>query len=367
MSKEESKEYLSKQIITYLGNKRGLLKEIESFIILVTQRLGKTKLITADLFSGSGVVARLLKKYSSKIIANDLESYSYVLNNCYLSNKSEFSLDLFNKYLNEINKKIEEKPINGVIRKHYSPKNDKKIEFSDRAFYTNKNATYIDSFRYYIDKVVPNEYKKYFLSALLIEASIHVNTCGVFKGFYKDTGIGKFGGKAENSLSRICSEIKIKAPVLSEFESEYQIYQEDANLLARRLKGLDLVYLDPPYNQHPYGSNYFMLNTILNNKASKNVSKVSGIPDDWNHSIYNSRKTALDGMKDLISNLDAKFILISYNNEGFISYNDMEEMLKGFGKVSSKQIGYYTFRGSRNLNNRDLYTREYLFLLEKEK
>ncbi len=369
MGKEESRDYLTKQIITYIGNKRELLKEIEEEVVFVCNKLEKNKLVCLDLFSGSGVVARFLKQHSSKIIANDLEAYSKVINECFLSNKSEFDVIQFREYLSEINRRISEKPIKGIIRKNYSPKNDKKITIDDRVFYTNDNATYIDSFRHYIDEVVPENYKKFFLALLLTEASIHVNTCGVFKGFYKDTdtGIGKFGGKAENALVRIKGEIKIEAPVLSNFKTEYEVYQEDANKLAEELKGLDLVYLDPPYNQHPYGSNYFMLNIILKNKIDGNMSKVSGIPDDWNHSIYNKKQTALEGIRDIISKLNAKFVLISYNNEGFISFEEMKNMLSEFGNVKEKRIKYNTFRGSRNLRERSIYTNEFLFLLEKEK
>ena len=365
----EDKGYLSKQIITYIGNKRELLKEIEEEVFFVCKDLDKERIVCLDLFSGSGIVARFLKQHSSKIIANDLEAYSKVINECFLSNKSEFDEKQFNEYLEEINRRIIEKPIKGIIRKNYSPKNDKKITADDRVFYTNENATYIDSFRYYIDEVVPEKYKKYFLALLLTEASIHVNTCGVFKGFYKDcdTGIGKFGGKAENALVRIKGEVKIEKPVLSNFETDYEVYQKDANQLAGELKGLDLVYLDPPYNQHPYGSNYFMLNIILKNRIDGNMSRVSGIPNDWNHSIYNKKQTALEGMRDIIEKLDTKYVLISYNNEGFISFDEMKEMLSVFGKVKERRIKYNTFRGSRNLRERSIYTNEFLFLLKKEK
>lgn len=369
MSRKESREYLSKQIITYIGNKRELLDEIEAKVLYVSKQLKKEKLVCLDLFSGSGVVARVLKQHCSKIIANDLEAYSKTINECFLSNKGEFDRHLFEKYLDTINELIDKKPICGIIRKYYSPKDDKKIVLGDRVFYTNENATYIDSFRHYLDEIVPENYKKYFLALLITEASVHVNTCGVFKGFYKnpDTKIGKFGGKGENALTRIMGKITINAPVLSEFESDYKVYQKDANELASELKGLDLVYLDPPYNQHPYGSNYFMLNIILKNKIDGNLSKVSGIPDNWNHSIYNSKQTALDGMRDIVSKLDTKYVLISYNNEGFISFNEMKNMLSDFGEVEEKRIKYHTFRGSRNLRDRSIYTNEYLFLLKKEK
>ena len=361
-------KYYTEQIITYIGNKRTLLKDIDEIIQSIKEKENKEKLDTADLFSGSGVVARLLKNNSNMVITNDLETYSKIINECFLSNKNDFNLKQFNKYLEEINRKIEEKPIKGIISKLYSPKDDLNIEAGERVFYTNANAMYIDSFRHYIDEVVPEEYKKYFLALLITEASIHVNTGGVFKGFYKDknTGIGKFGGAAENALSRIKGEIVIKKPVLSNNYSKYQIYQEDAVFLSKKLPKLDLVYLDPPYNQHPYGSNYFMLNLIIKNEEPQNISRVSGIPNDWNHSVFNKKNTALSSMDEIIKNLNSKYILISYNNEGFISFDEMKNMLMKYGNVETKQIKYNTFRGSRNLRNRDIHTKEYLFLLEKE-
>jgi len=361
-------KYFTEQIITYIGNKRSLLKEIDDCVLQVCSELGKDKLISADLFSGSGVVARLLKCRSSLVIANDMENYSKIINECFLSNKSAFDSALFNKYLSEIEEKIKAKKVKGVVRKLYSPKDDKNIQEDDRVFYTNENATYIDSFRKYIDEVVPEEYKKYFLALLITEASIHVNTSGVFKGFYKDknTGIGKFGGTAENALVRIKGKIEINEPVLCDEESDYIVYQEDTIRLSKNLRETDLVYLDPPYNQHPYGSNYFMLNLILKNKEPKEISRVSGIPTDWNHSPFNKKNDALVSMDEIISNLNTKYVLVSYNNEGFISYDEMENMLKKYGKVTAKRIKYNTFRGSRNLRERDIYTNEYLFLLKKE-
>lgn len=133
------------------------------------------------------------------------------------------------------------------------------------------------------------------------------------------------------------------------------------------MRGLDLVYIDPPYNQHPYGANYFMLNIILKNKIDGKLSKVSGIPDNWNRSIYNKKQKALDGIRDIISKLDTKYVLISYNNEGFISSKQMNNMLSKFGKVRCRKVKYSVFKGSRNLRERSIHTYEFLFLLKKEK
>lgn len=90
-------------------------------------------------------------------------------------------------------------------------------------------------------------------------------------------------------MSRIKADIDIPFPVFSNFNAEVINYQCDANALIDTLEEVDLLYLDPPYNQHPYGSNYFMLNLINDYIEPENISEVSGIPEDWNRSGYNKR------------------------------------------------------------------------------
>ena len=82
------KDYLSSQLITYLGNKRKLVQYIEEEIVTIQQLLGRN-LISFDGFSGSGVVARMLKYHSDILCVNDMEPYSHIINQCYLSNPSE--------------------------------------------------------------------------------------------------------------------------------------------------------------------------------------------------------------------------------------------------------------------------------------
>ena len=366
----EKKEFLFTQLITYLGNKRALLFEIEKMVKKCTKRINKEKCICADLFSGSGVVSRMLKKHSSKIIANDLEEYAKVLNECYLTNEKDFNNKFYDECRNKIIKSFSHEIQNeneGIICKNYAPKNDEAIKIEERVFYTRENALRIDAFRKLIDEYVPKEMQKYFLAPLLTECSVHTNTSGVFKGFYKDkkTGIGCFGGTGKNALSRILKPIELPVPVFSRFESNVEVFQKDAVELSQELKKIDIAYLDPPYNQHPYGSNYFMLNVILKNKIEGNLSNVSGIVSDWNRSNFNKPQFAMQSMENIISNLDAKFIIISYNSEGFISFNDMKNMLKKYGIVETVEMKYNTFRGSRNLRETEIHVREFLFVLEK--
>jgi len=144
-----------------------------------------------------------------------------------------------------------------------------------------------------------------------------------------------------------------------------RVHQRDANALLDELPEVDLAYIDPPYNQHPYGSNYFMLNLLVDYRAPREVSEVSGIPVDWNRSRYNKRLEAEAALFDTISRCRAKYILLSYNSEGFVPHAELLAFLAKSGRHEVMSTPYNTFRGSRNLGGRALHVTEYLYLLEK--
>ena len=358
-------DYLSRQLVTYLGNKRALLSHIDEDVCHVRDALGGRKLRAADLFSGSGVVARLLKRHADVLYVNDLEGYSAILNRCYLTNQADFPGEAFDAAF-ERAKTALKTPVEGIVSQNYAPADDAHIQPGERVFYTRKNALTIDTLRAFIG-TLEESLQPYFLAPLLAEASVHANTGGVFKGFYKDsnTGLGKFGGNGENALQRILGKIELQRPILSRFDCESHVFQKDAGALAGELPPLDLVYLDPPYNQHPYGSNYFMLNVIAQNRLDSPLSRVSGIPTDWNRSDYNKPAQAFASFSALVESLNARFVLISYNSEGFITLEQMEAMLSRLGRVTRRDISYNAYRASRNLSGRELHVKEYLFLLEK--
>ncbi len=366
MGMKENQDFLTKQIITYIGNKRLLLPHIEREVEIIRRHLKKEKMICADLFAGSGIVGRMLKKHASLLYVNDLEEYSYVVNSCYLSNKEDFPEKDYHRYRRQLQERLKAPKMDGVIFRNYAPKNLANILEGERVFYTPENAQRIDTARDFIAELPP-ELQKYFLAPLLYEASVHVNTGGVFKGFYKDsrTGKGRFGGTAENALPRILGRIEILPPVFSNFRSGLQISRGDANQEISRLPEMDILYLDPPYNQHPYGSNYFMLNVIAANQLNAPISKVSGIPDNWNRSAYNSKKTAAFALRAIAEQARARFLIVSYNSEGFIGREEMQELLGSFGKVKTVEMEYNAYRASRNLSNRSVHVREYLFVLKK--
>ncbi|MGB2551703.1 DNA adenine methylase [Campylobacter sp. MOP51] len=362
----ENKAFLTEQILTYLGNKRSLLGFIEQGVLHAKSELGRDKLSCADVFSGSGIVARFLKRHANFIVANDLELYSKITNECYLANLTPELKAELKTTLVKLKKEIKSDFKSGFITELYSPKDEASITPNDRVFYTPYNARYIDTARAGIE-LLDEEIRPFFLAPLLHSASVHANTSGVFKGFYKNKDrIGQFGGEGKNALKRILAPIELKMPIFSNFNVEFEVMQKDANLLAGELDNIDLVYLDPPYNQHPYGSNYFMLNLIAKYERPSEISKVSGIAKNWNRSVYNQRANTAEAFFDLIGKLKAKFVIISFNSEGFISKESFEKNLKKFGKVELKEQKYNTFRGSRNLKSRSLHVNELLFILKKQ-
>ncbi len=364
----EDPEYLSSQIITYIGNKRALLGHIGQVVKDVKRRLGKDRLRVFDVFSGSGIVSRYLKAHASSIVSNDIEDYAAIVGRCYLRNRSTVDLPALSEIVDEMNRLVEEEPLQtGFIEELYAPKDEDHITREDRVFYTRDNARRLDGYRRLID-TAPEDVRELLLAPLLSQASVHSNTAGVFKGFYKnrETKIGQFGGTGLDALVRIKGKIVLEPPVLSRFECDYEVLQEDANGAARRVGDLDLAYIDPPYNQHPYGSNYFMLNLLVRYERPEKISRVSGIPAEWQRSGYNVRAKSLPLMRDLLHHLDAKFLLVSFNNEGFIATDEMRTLLEEVGRVEVLETPYNAFRGSRNFNSRPIHVTEQLFLVERQ-
>jgi len=311
----------------------------------------------------------LLKAFASELHVNDIEDYSETVNRAYLANKSEIDIEKLNTYIEWLNKnklKLKSKKI-GFIEKNYAPQNDNNIKDGERVFYTNINAKIIDNVRNLIEEI-PEPYKNFCIASLIIKSSVHNNTSGVFKGFHKKNGIGHFGGKGENALQRIKKEISLDMPIFSDFECSVHVHKRDTNELVKdkKLPIFDLVYYDPPYNQHPYGSNYFMLNIINEGKPREIQNGVSGISKEWNKSAYNKRKIAEEAMENLIENTRARFIAISYNNEGIIPIDNFKSILSKHGKWTLIDQDYNTYRGSRNLKDRNIKVKELLWLLEKD-
>jgi adenine-specific DNA-methyltransferase len=364
----EDPSFLSEQLITYIGNKRSLLPAISEATEKVCAEIGRDRIRVFDGFAGSGVVSRLFKTFASEIVSNDLESYARIIGECFLTNQGEVDLTELSALVDQFNQQVDEEARGerGFIERLYAPADEHNVRLGERVFYTPDNARRLDSFRSLIEPLPPKTAAR-LLGPLLSSASVHANTAGVFKGFYKDkvSGVGKLGGSGADALERITGQIRMRVPVLSRFSSKAEIHQMDANALVDSVGDFDLAYFDPPYNQHPYGSNYFMLNLLVDYREPTEVSKVSGIPEDWTRSPYNMKRMAFERLQDLVLRVDARYVLLSFNDEGFIQPGEMREFLSELGPVDEVQQKHNTFRGSRNLRNRSMHVTEHLYLLRK--
>ncbi|MCK5803495.1 MAG: DNA adenine methylase [Lentisphaeria bacterium] len=362
----EDPRFLNEQILTYIGNKRALLGFIGQAVERVKSRVGKSHIATADVFAGSGIVSRFLKQHSTLVQSCDLERYCAVVSQCYMANRGEIDEDQIAEAVAHVNRESVGCLAPGFLAENYAPANDAAIQPGERVFYTRRNACFLDTARHLIDELA-EDLRPFVLAPLLYEASVHANTSGVFKGFYKnsETGLGQFGGNRRNALSRILTDIEIPMPVFSKFHCQTRHHCGDANDFVRTAQEVDLAYMDPPYNQHPYGSNYFMLNLLATHQAPSTVSAVSGIPVDWNRSAYNRRGEIGAAFAGLVEDVRASHVLVSFNSEGFIPHEEMLDLLARFGVVESLEMRYNTFRGSRNLHGRSIHVKEYLYLLEK--
>ena len=367
----DNKDFTNQSMLTYIGNKRKLIDHIENILIDLKKEIGKDKLVLCDLFAGSGIVSRMMYNHSSKLITNDLEGYSYSVCKCYLDKPSITDIKLIVEHINKMNDISINGPfIEGIISENYSPKDTNNIKSGERCFYTRENALIIDTLRKYIEDNVEERLKIYCLAPLIIKASIHNNTVGVQKGFLKDanTGIGAWGGTDANATGRITNKITLDDIIWNSNDIEINCYNQDSNKLINEINDIDVCYLDPPYNQHPYSSNYHILDTIYKNDIDiSKLSNVSGIPKDWKRSVYNKKETAIKGLTELLKNVlnKSKFAILSYNDEGIISVNELETILSVYN-YNKKEIKYNTFKGSRNLKERSNKVTEIMYIISNK-
>ena len=320
-------DYLKKQIITYMGNKRKLLPEISKIIDKIIEELNQKKIISADAFSGSGIVSRLLKIKSNELYTNDLASYSKTLNECFLFTPTKNEKKIIKSYIDKANNFAHSENENNVkkwIQKHWAPQG--KIKKNDRVYFTKKNAILIDKYMHFLCGI-PYEYRPFLLAQILVQSSMHNNTNGQFSAFYKDeNGFGKFGGKKEIDIKRITKDIYLEYPIFLENECKINISKMDVCEWIKTIPKTDIMYLDPPYNKHPYSIYYFMLEIINNWDLNQEIPNTyRGQPKNWIKSKFNSFSNAESEFEKLITNINSKFIILSYNNKGIIPIKNIEK------------------------------------------
>ena len=351
-----TQEYVFHQLIPYIGNKRKLLG-------LINQAIAKTEMGTPatflDLFAGSGVVSRMAKKQGFRVISNDWEPYAREINQCYVACNSAPAFKHFGGYEAAIANLNAVVPREDWITRHLCPADDAQYDIQkERMFYTHANGMMIDAMRiqlqcWQVDSLLSDFEMSCLLAPMLYQACYTSNTSGVFKGFHNG-----WGGQTKTALYRILSEFQLKPAVFHNNGQQNAVYRMDAVQLAEKLRedgeDIDIAYLDPPYNQHPYGSNYHVLNTITLWDKPPLTQQIEGrnksaIREDWRterRSPYNHRSDAADAYHALLQSLDAKYILTSYSTDGTIPLPELIEACLQRGHTDFVMQDYKRYRVS---------------------
>lgn len=333
----------------FIGNKELITKDIEN--LLKKKGLLDQNLIFFDAFCGTGAVADYFKSdFDIKI--NDMITWSSLYSKGrVLSKECDFNKLGFCpfEYLNKA-----EGFTKGFFYKNYSPAE------SSRMYFTPENAGRIDYLRAQIElwrndnKLSDGEYA--YLIASLIESISYVsNTAGVYGAFLKH-----WDSRAHKKLNLYKVESKnVLAKSLQVYNSKIEDIIEDVDC--------DILYLDPPYTQNQYGTQYHLLETLVLND-NPTISKVTGsrsttpLRSDWSK---NFKSHIL--FEKLIAKTKAKYIVFSYSIDGFLSKSYIEAVLKRYGKSETyvcKKISYDKYTNFKSRKGKEHF--ELLFFVEKK-
>jgi len=333
--------------MNYIGSKHRLSSWLKEQIKRRVDR-ELSQMIVCDIFAGTGAVSKAFKSDAKSVICNDIEYYSYVLNQNAINNHVEISdADSFIKKLNALPLKED-----GFIYQNYCLGSGSK-----RNYFSDANGQKIDTIRSKIEewhesKILHDNLYFFLLASLLKSADKIANTTSVYCSFLKEL----------KSVAK--EEFILKADNFVCTKNSHKVYNQDANELIKTLQG-DILYLDPPYNQRQYGANYHILNTIAHYDSFTPKGK-TGLRE-YHHSAYSKKTKVDDKLEDLIKNADFRYIFLSYNSEGFLSKKEIKSMMQKYGKYSYTKKEYKKFHTLETKDNRTEKTYEYLHILEKRK
>lgn len=333
--------------MNYIGSKLKLCQNFLPETIKSVCGSDLSQKTFCDIFAGTGIVGRTFKTHVKKVISNDIEYYSYVLNKNYIENHRE--IENKNEFLQELN----ELPLknDGFIYQNYCLGGS-----GERQYFSDENGEKIDSVRtqienWYAEKKITSNLYFFLLASLLESADKVANTASVYGAYLK-------------KLKKSAQKKMILEPANFELnDNEHEVYNCNANELIKRISG-DILYLDPPYNSRQYGANYHLLNTIAEYKPFVPQGK-TGLRK-YSRSKYCSASTVKTEFEELIKNANFKYIFLSYNNEGLMSVDEVKKIMQKYGRYDLSQTDYQRFKADSKRFNKADATVEYLHILEKQ-
>ena len=320
----------------YIGNKHKLIEWI--FSILEKECTGKS---FTDIFAGTGVVSAVASKHFDEVILND---FLYSNHSIY---KAFFDIGEW-----------DQDKINGIIKNYNNingedlDENYFSVNFGGK-FFSKNSAKIIGFVRENIEENRENLTEREYhmlISSLLYSTDKIANTVGHYDAYFKKEFV------EDNFFMRPIDPIEVKSVL---------IFREDANYLAKKIQ-TDIVYIDPPYNSRQYSRFYHVLETLTKWDKPK-LHGVALKPEPENMSDY-CRVSAKDRFAELVNDINAKYLVVSYNNtyesksnssQNKITLEEIKNILNKRGKTKIFEKDYRHF----NAGNTDFKNhKEYLFV-----
>lgn len=336
-------------MIKYLGSKRTLLP----IILAEIQKLGTDVRSVLDLFSGTSRVGHALKKAEYQVFSNDLNAYAHTLATCYVqADREDIEADA-RKLIAEFQALPGR---SGYFTETFCEKS---------RFFQPKNGARVDAIREEIERKGLDPELKAVLLVSLMEAADRVDsTTGIQVAYLK-----QWAQRAHNDLELRMPEVLPRAK-----HGKGKAHQDDAVQAAGALQA-DVAYLDPPYNQHNYLGNYHIWESlVLWDKPEVYGIACKRVDVRERHSAFNSKRQFLQVLKDTVAAVQARHLVVSFNNEGYIRREDMEALLLTRGRVTileydfkryvGAQIGVYNPQGRKVGQVSHLRNKEFLFLCQ---
>lgn len=341
-------------MIKYIGSKRTLIP----VILDAVRRAADAKTII-DLFSGTSRVGHALKAAGYRVFSNDHNAYAATLARCYVQADAE-------DVLNDVKKLVHE--FNGIKG---SAGYFTETFCRQSRFFQPKNGERVDAIREAIAKKSLDPELEAVMLVSLMEAADRVDSTTGLQMAYLKT----WAPRAFNDL-----ELRIPQVLPRARHGKGEATCLDAIEAAKTLKA-DIAYLDPPYNQHSYLGNYHVWESLVRwDKPEVYGVACKRVDVRQRQSAFNSRRLFRSVMHELLVNIHASVLVVSFNNEGYLSREEMESMLTSlwggtafvttiendFKRYVGAQIGIYNLKGERVGKVGHLKNKEYIYVVSRE-
>ena len=341
----------------FIGCKTLLLDNIRE---VIEEKAPDAKSL-CDVFSGTATVARYFKQWY-EVYSNDLLYFSYVLQKGTIENDEVPTFDVLNKtlgisdpisYFNELSlEEMETLPKEKrYFQNNYAP-------IGGRMYVNDENALRIDYVRNIVEEWKSNNYisdnEYFYLLACIVEGIPFVsNTSGTYGAYHKTWERRSF------------KKYEVYRLDVTTNNKNNKCYNQDGVELVKQISG-DVLYIDPPYNSRQYLPNYHVLETAAKYDYPELRGATGQRPYENAKSDFCTKSKVLSAFSELIKNANFKHIVLSYSTDGLMSVEEIEQIMKTYGKAETFQVYRIPYRRykSRNLTKTEELN-ELLVYIEK--